>query len=158
MDIIVNLNFSDLYETTSRSLSIIGKRSVDDNGNLLFKDITLGTNEKEIIYDYFQQAIIDLMAETAAFISASTEESITLTLPTNHNTALEPFITKACRAYCVSFALYSWFTITAPRIASRYLDDCKRQLSAVIRITYEKTAPSAPDSSYSDVTGTVTKN
>lgn len=151
----ITLTYQSLYETASRSLSIIGKRSVDEQGNLLFKDITLGTREQEIITDYFRQAVIDLSAELAAFITASTETAITLTLPTNHNTALDSFIQKSCESYCISYALYSWLFITAPRIAPRYLDDCKRQLAAVIRLVHEKKAPEAPAASPLDITTTV---
>lgn len=137
----INISYATLYEEVSRSLSIIGKRSVDDDGTPLFKDITLSSREQEIISDYIRQAAIDIAAETAAFITASTDQSVTLTLPTNSNQALEPFIQKSCAEYCVSYALYSWLFITAPRIAPRYLDDCKRQLSAVVRLVHEKKAP-----------------
>lgn len=307
----ITLSYADLQATVERSLSVIGKRSTDDNGKRIFTDITLGSREKEIIHDFFRQAVIDLSAETAAFITAESttngnntsatrqisfwtnqapsnftsqvtengqllynyesrklykftltflynqyapsatdlfkyngrfyksvnntptpltaeevaaltdaqkaaakvvisynaglpqpteadiyvihnnslyrsrrvvdfsEEtiltnvtyytptgyayqwqygtmqrvidgndeavSITLTFPTNHNSILEKFIHDSCKAYCVSYALYSWFTVTAPRIAGKYLEDCKRQLSAVIRLVYDKKAPQAPE-------------
>jgi hypothetical protein len=134
-------DYTALYGKVSRSLSIIAKRSTDENGNRLFADITLGTNEKGIIEDYFRQAVIDLVTELEAFITAETDTSFTVTLPSNHKSALEPSIGKSCDEYCVSYALYSWFTISAPRIADKYLGDMKRQLSAVIRLVNEKEAP-----------------
>jgi len=149
----VTLNYTTLAETVDRQLSIIGKRSTDDNGNLLFKDITLGTREKDLITDYIRQAVIDFSVETAAFITAEVPDtSITLTFPSNHNAVLESFIQQSCNAYCVSYTLYSWFTVTAPRIAEKYLDDCKRQLAAVIRLVNEKKAPTGT----SDVLSTTT--
>lgn len=134
-------DFTALYGKVSRSLSIIGKRSIDDQGNLLFKDITLGSNETEIINDYLRQAVIDIVTELSAFITAESGDAITVTFPTNHNSNLDTFIGKSCDEYCVSYALYSWFTVTAPRIAEKYLGDCRRQLAAVIRMSNEKTAP-----------------
>ena len=154
----ITLNFTNLYNVVARTLSIVGKRSTDDKGNRIFTDITLGTNEKEIISDYFRQAVIDLSAETAAFITASsdtTNQTITLTFPTNHNSQLETFIQKSCEAYCVSFALYAWLNIVAPRIAERYSDDCKRQLAAVMRLVYDKKPPVSAVS-FSNPTGAVT--
>lgn len=155
MDITLNitLDFDTLYETVARSLSIIGKRSTDDNGNLLFKDITLGSREKEIVSDFFRQAVIDLSAELSGFITTASSASVTFTLalPENHNAALDPFIRKSCEAYCVSYALASWFVITAPRIADKYAKDCTRQVSAVIRLVYEKKAPTAPQTSPLDI-------
>ena len=140
----ITFNYSELAAKVDRQLSIVGKRSTDENGKLIFTDITLGTNEKELINDYIRQAVLDIAAETAAFITDS-ETNITLTFPDNHNDQLDPFIQKSCDAYCVSFALWSWFTITAPRIADRYLEDCKRQLAAIIRLIHDKMAPATPE-------------
>jgi len=182
------ISYLGLYEAVERSLSIIGKRMIDDHGNLLFKDITLGTNEKEIISDYFRQAAIDIATETSAFITehwpdAATRcgcvcplsmhlqckhnvvpdgccagEVVILELPSNHNDALCGFIQKSCEAYCVSFALYSWFNITAPRLSEKYLGDCKRQMASVTRLIHEKKAPEYPEEDYSSVTGEITQN
>jgi len=139
----ITLNYSNLAAVVDRQLSIVGKRSTDEEGKRLFTDITLGTREKALIDDYIRQAVIDISTETAALITAGSMTAITLTFPSNHNSVLETFIQQSCEAYCVSFALWSWFTITAPRIADRYLDDCKRQLASIIRLTNEKKAPAA---------------
>lgn len=140
----ITISYDSLYATVSRSLSIIGKRSVDDQGNLLFKDITLSSIEKEIVYDYFEQAVVDIANETAAFITNSYSDAIVLSFPGNHNDSLDVFIQRAASTYIVSHALYSWLFITAPRIAPRYLEDCKRQMTAIIRLINEKKAPEQP--------------
>lgn len=137
----ITINYANLYGIVERSLSIIAKRSVDDQGNPLFDNITLGSRETEIVSDFIKTASVDLATETSAFITASTDNSITLTFPTNHNAALEDFIQKACDGYCVSYALYSWLTVTAPRLAEKYQGDYNRNLSAVIRLVNDKKAP-----------------
>ncbi len=147
----ITLNYSNLAAVVDRQLSIVGKRSTDDEGKRIFTDITLGTNEKSLIDDYIRQAVIDITTETAAFISAGTMTQVTLTFPTNHNTVLDTFIQQCCEAYCVSFALWSWFTITAPRIADRYLEDCKRQIASIIRLIHDKKTPAAATSSPLDI-------
>lgn len=151
----ITLNYTTLYAIVERSLSIIGKRMADDNGNTLFQDITLSSRETELINDYFRQAVIDLSASTAAFITGSTDTSITLTLPDRNNSALEPFIQKSCEAYCTSYALHAWFNITAPRLANKYADDCNRQMAAINRLLHEKSAPTAATSSPTDVETTI---
>lgn len=153
----ITLNYETLYGIVSRSLSVIGKRSRNEDGTADYENVTLGSREKEIISDYFRQAVIDLSAELSAFITGGTDTGITfiLDLPESHKASLEPFIAKSCEAYCVSFALYSWFDVTLPRIAPRYLDDCKRQLAAVIRLIHEKKAPEAATSSPLDVVAEV---
>ena len=141
----ITLEYTSLYATVERSLSIIGKRSIDDNGNPLFIDITLGTRETELINDYIRNAVIDLAAELGGFITGETDvtasDTITITLPTNHNSNLEGFIAKSCKAYCVSYALHSWFMLTAPKLVEREAGNMNRQLSAVIRLIHEKKAP-----------------
>ena len=66
----ITLDYSTLYAIVARSLSIIGKRSVDDNGTLLFRDITLGSREHAIINDYFNNAFVVLCSELGQFITA----------------------------------------------------------------------------------------
>lgn len=155
--ITISLNYDSLYEVVSRSLSIVGKRIRDDKGTPEYEDVTLGSREKEIIMDYLRQAVIDLSAELSAFIVGGTDTGITffLDMPDNYKESLGPFVHESCEAYCVSYALYSWFFIAVPRIAPRYLDDCKRQLAAVIRLIHEKKAPEAATSSPLDVVAEV---
>ena len=152
----IQLTFDTLYGTFSRTLSILGKRSVDEEGNRHFSDITLSTLERPLADDYFDQAIIDLVTESDAMVTASTDESITLDFPANHNAALEPAVKKACQAYCVSYALYSWLTLVAPKLAPKYLTDCQRQSGAVIRLIHQKNPPTAGAANPLDVTSTVT--
>lgn len=141
----ITINYSTLYNKVARSLSVIGKRIVDENGNTLFGDITLSSRETEIMTDFFKQAVIAITAETASFVSGSKPNtSITLTFPDNHNRDLDPFIQDACDEYCVSYALYSWFVVTEPKIAEKYNADSVRQLAVINRHIHEKNAPSAP--------------
>lgn len=153
---VITLDSNTLAGEVKRSLSIIGKRSVDDKGEPAYKDITLGSLEDPLLADYFRQAVIDISTETAAFITAASDTQITLTFPTNHNTVLETFIQQSCEAYCVSYALWSWLTITAPRIASRYLEDCKRQIGSIIRLIHDKKSPTAAASSPLDISTSIT--
>lgn len=155
----INIVYTDLLEVVKRSLSIIGKRSTDDNGNRLFSDITVGTNEESIINDYLQQAVIDIAAELSTFITY-TGGTATMNVPmqNNQDAAVEPFIQQAADAYCVSYALYSWFDITAPRLVEKYANDCKRQLNAIVRLVNDKRPPKASTDSYLDIDTDVTDN
>ena len=142
----ITLDFTQLAKEVKRSLSVIGKRSIDENGNLMFKDITLSSLEEPLLNDYLQQAVIDLVTEADTFITASTESSLTVTFPTNHNNALDAAIAKVCKAYCVSYALYSWFSVVAPRLTEKYKGDCTRQAGALIRLIHSKKQPTVDDS------------
>lgn len=147
----ITINFTNLYTTVARSLSIIAKRSVDDNGESTFKNITLGTREVDIISDYLRQAAIDVATELSAFITASTDTSVTITMPDNYNSSLQPFVQKSYDAYCVSYALYSWLFITAPRLAEKYSGDCTRQIQALVVLLHQKKSPTPVASSPLDI-------
>ncbi len=145
----ITLSYTNIIGIIERSLAIIGKRSVDDNGQPLYKDIILGSREKGILKDHIDEAVQHVVAESAAFVSDSSindtdSDTITLTLPYNHNTALEPFIQRSFNTYCVTYTLYSWFTVTAPTLAKKYQDSSTLQLTALVKLIHEKQAPKAP--------------
>lgn len=66
----ITFDYGALYETVARQLSIIGKRSVGEDGKLLFTDITIGTRERDIIGDFFTNAFVDLTSQLTQFVSA----------------------------------------------------------------------------------------
>ena len=140
----IEINQQSIYDIVSRSLSIIGKRSVDDQGNRLFEDITLGSNEKAIIEDYVNNAVNALVTELSGFVSNynSSTSTITVTLPGNHNSDIDTFIEKSFNGYIVAYCLYSWFFITAPKIADKYQGDMAIQLASLVRMLHGKKAPS----------------
>jgi len=141
----ITLNYTSLYDTVARSLSIIGQRSVDDNGNLLFKDITLGSREKDIIYDYFRSAINGLAADLRQYVTAVTSSStsftLTVSLYDDANSNLSSTVVQAVKDYVTAYALYSWFTITAPRISEKYKEDAMNQRNFVIAQTFHRQRP-----------------
>lgn len=159
----ITLTYTDLAATVKRSLSIIGKRSVDADGNLLFKDVTLGTLEEPILHDFFLLAVTDITTEAESFVTASADESVTLSFPSNHNDALEKVISDACKGYCVSYALYSWFQVVAPRLVEKYLGDCRRLMGSLVRLVNQKKPPTTPQADSADIsplsaTTTITSN
>lgn len=143
MDIVIT--YSDISAIVERSLSIIGKRSVDDAGNLLFKDITIGTREKDILKDYYKSAIMHIAAETRQYIrletDATTSFTIRLTLDDDANPQLETSIKQAITEYIVAYALYSWFTVSAPRLYQKYLTDSQNALSYLTYQIYNRKRP-----------------
>lgn len=141
------LNYTELYAVVERSVSIIAKRSVDDQGNHLFDNITLGSRETEIINDYFRSAIVSLAADLRQYVTleqASTSSyTIAITLYPDYNNKLENTIVQAIKDFMVAYALYSWFTISAPRIADKYLSDANAQKSYIIAQVFHRQRPSS---------------
>ena len=146
----ITLTYSDLYGVMDRSLSIIGKRSIDEKGNRLFNDITFGSREKELANDYFRSAIVALAADLRQFVSLETQSTtaftITITLYEDYNDDLDATITQAIKDYIVAYALYSWFVITAPRIYEKYLAESERYRSYIRDQVFHRQRPATlPD-------------
>ena len=164
MDKTFTFAFSQLYESVARQLSIISKRSVSDDGKSLFGDITIGTREKDIVADFLINAVVDLTSRFSALITSTQDNagsginkqiSITITVPSNWNNALYFPLEKAMDNYCINYTLYSWFTVTAPKIAEKYLADSQNQLVSVVRLIHEKKEPSAATSNPVDINTSV---
>lgn len=143
----ITLSYIDLYGVVERTLSIVAKRSIDDQGNRLFDNITLGSREKTLVYDYFRSAIVGLAADLRQYVTvetpAETQYTVTITLYDDANAALTSTITQAIKDYIVAYALYSWFTITAPRINEKYLADANAQKSFIIAQVFHRQRPAA---------------
>lgn len=141
----ITISYTELYGVVERSLSIIAKRSVDDQGNRLFDNITLGSREKTLMYDYFRSAIVGLAADLRQYVTVETPSTesytVTVTLYDDANTALTETIKQAIKDYIVAYALYSWFTVTAPRIHEKYLADSNAHKSFIIAQMYHRKRP-----------------
>ena len=71
----------------------------------------------------------------------ATNVELVVTVPDNWNTALVYSLRQALYNYCIAYALFSWFTVTAPHISQKYLLDTQRQMAAIIGMIHEKTDP-----------------
>lgn len=148
------VNTSAIKGTVKRSLSIIGKRAVDDNGNLLFEDVTLGSKEESIIEDYITNAVTDVAGALTDLVTSWTGSTLTIDTPSNKKCS-DNVITTVIDAYIVSYSLYSWFVITAPKIADKYQTDMNSQLASLVRLCLCKDSPQTPSGSYTDINGSV---
>lgn len=92
------------------------------------------------------------------FMGIDSYMDITLTVPNNWNEALTLPLETSLKNYSVAYAIHSWFVVTAPTLAEKYLADAQRQLAALRALIHEKKEPATPTQTYGDVGGTVTSN
>lgn len=142
----IEITYSDISSIVERSLSIIGKRSIDEKGNLLFKDITIGTREKEILTDYYKSAVMHIASELRRYVtletSATASYTIQLTLDDDYNDKLQNTIIQSVKEYIVAYSLYSWFTVTAPAIYKKYLADAQNAMGYLTYQVFHRKRPS----------------
>jgi hypothetical protein len=79
---------------------------------------------------------------------------LVVTTPDNWNASLQLSLRQSLTNYCVSYALYSWFTITAPHISEKYLQDSQRQILTVLDMIHEKMPSQESQYNYNDINGT----
>ena len=137
--------FANITEKVKRSLSIIGKRAKDDNGNTLFADITLSSIEEGIIRDFTDAAITEIVNEVRRLLKTFSFHTatnigidLTLLLPDDYNEALDTMIASAIDNFCTAYSLYSWFVITAPRISEKYRADANAHLQLIISMLFHR--------------------
>lgn len=140
----ITLNYTELMNVVERSLSIIGKRSVDENGNALFSTITLSSREKEILRDFLRSSFVSLATALRQFVSfegvTDAGYQIRVTLY-DSNPALEKTTIQAIKDHVVDYTLYSWFTVTSPTIAQKYLADANAQLNFLDAQVFHRQRP-----------------
>lgn len=140
----ISVTSSTLKEKVKRSLSIIGKRAVDANGNNIFEQITLSTNEEPILDDFFAAAIAAIAADLrkiATLASANSGYTLTLDNPRIHATRLTVALKTAVDNYMVAYALFSWFVVTAPKIADKYRVEADNHRALILAMALEKEPP-----------------
>jgi hypothetical protein len=79
---------------------------------------------------------------------------LVVTSPDNWNSAQQLALRQSLYNYCVSYALFSWFTVTAPHISQKYLQDSQRQILTIMDMVHEKNPSQESPYSYNDINGT----
>ncbi len=152
----ISISIDKITEKVQRSLYIIGKRSSNDDGTSLFQDVSLSTNETDLISDYVYVAFQHIQTELAKFVTISQVEEhstenvfISAEMSVDDNSG-SLTLDKTVELYCVSYALYSWFVFSVPRIADKYNRDCETLMADIIRIVHNKKEPEASADDYED--------
>lgn len=137
----ININKTDIVSKITRHLSVIAKRAKDAQGNLLFSDITVSQQEKEVFTDMILSAASAVASELTPFMG------VTLLTPEPPSTDAGGFTPRANEAVIpdatnpgttVPDASPSGikFLITVTRNTDAHLDDTtgknNKNLSAVL--------------------------
>ena len=86
-----------------------------------------------------------IAAELRQFVRLETPTTTTytvrITLDNDANPALEDSIKQAVTEYLVAYMLYSWFTVSAPRLYQKYLADSQNALSYLTYQVFNRKRP-----------------
>lgn len=116
-----------------------------------------------------KQAVATFEAQMAEFLDAGTgtindtlsdsQSQFTITLVVNdrYNNGLAKPMSSLCEDYLINKMLFMWWNSRDQKFAAQFVINAQDSLEHV-RLCLAKTAPSASQSSYTDVTGSVTTN
>lgn len=136
----ININKTDIVSKITRHLSVIAKRAKDAQGNLLFSDITVSQQEKEVFTDMILSAASAVASELTPFMG------VTLLTPEPPSTDAGGFTPRANEAPAPGTTVPDAspsgsitgikFLITVTRNTDAHLDDTtgknNKNLSAVL--------------------------
>lgn len=151
----------DIINEVERSISIIGKRAVDANGNRIFSFVTLGSGEKGLLSDYVDSAVVNIAAATREFFeyktctcetenttaestdtTAEATDLVEFGFRTDADANLSLPLSAACQKYIVGYCLYSWFTVVQRPLAEKYLAECTAALTCIMSMLRHREKPS----------------
>ena len=90
-----------------------------------------------ILPNRFQLRIVE-KAKNSRHTATNIGIELKLTLPDDYNDALDTTIGTAIDGFCTAYSLYSWFVVTAPRLAEKYRADANAQLQMVVSMLFHR--------------------
>ena len=155
----MTLTFSTLKSDIQRHLSVIGKRQYNKDGQNMFANITVSSEERPIFDHYIMGAaetVEGMLRPLVTAFSVSSGTSITLTLTNSRGAAnfddrCKEFVTS----FIIAYTLNEYLGMNYPDLAKKYQDEATNYMQSLMLYAFEKEAPTASSSSYANVTGTV---
>ena len=155
----MTLSFSTLKSDIQRHLSVIGKRQYTKEGQNMFANITVSSEERPIFDHYITGAaetVEGMLRPLVTAFSITSGTSITLTLT---NSRGKTDFDDRCKDYVTSFiiayTLNEFLGMNYPDLAKKYQDEATNYMQTLVLYAFEKEPPTSSASSYANVTGTV---
>lgn len=148
-----------LMPDIKRHLSIIGKRLYTKEGKNLFSDITLSSAEDyQIIQQYVYAAAQDVEAICRPLVSSFTlsGDDVVIVLANSRGASdFESRTTELVKSFIELYTVGEYLAMVHPDIAQKYHADARQRMESLVEYVFFKTPPTAPNYSYSDITGNI---
>lgn len=144
-DTSTTINISSIKDDVKKTLSLVGKRSVDRQGNTLFASVTLSSAEECLIDSFLNEGVHIFFGEVAPVVFGSEDgEIITLAINASrvNETKLSLFQSNA-EGFVKNFALKKAFNASGQTEQSKNADLTMQQhLDSAIKLVFCKDSPS----------------
>jgi len=157
--ITLSVSYDEIKTKALRLLSVLGKRTVTQDGNSQFTRVQVSTAEEPLIIDFVEKAFQDIMEKIAPCVSNYTD---------NENGAVcdisffswsklnESAITSMFRSkvydYCMSIAIADYLSLYFPQQSQFYKDRAFGILSSILSVCYTKRPEEAEGSYFTSTT------
>lgn len=142
----ITLDYAKITDTVTRTLSVIGKRAADANGNSLYDVVTLGSNELPILHDYIRTAALAMLSAASSLFRETSESDDGISLVSCGGYSLhhrKDQLMRFAEGYAVAYSLARWLSIALPAQAELYAADAQQQLARFAKLAK---APEIPHS------------
>jgi len=141
----MTITFSDIRSAIKRHLSIIGKRLYSKDGQNMFSNITVSSNEDPIFNQYISAAAQNVEALLRQLVStysvvADTSISITLT-NTRGTTDYDTRCGELIKSYITLLSTGEYLAMTHPDIAEKYRADAASAIQSLLSYAFYKEPP-----------------
>lgn len=159
----LSVSYPDMKTKTLRLLSVLGKRTVAENGDSQFARVQVGSAEEPLISDFVKKALHDIIAKITPCVTNYEEDGETVSFTvtnvrwdTTATSGLAQTFTYSVIDYCVSTAIADYLSLYFPQQAQFYKERAAGILASIISVCYFKQPDAVSESYYDSTTGTAT--
>lgn len=159
----LSVSYPDMKTKTLRLLSVLGKRTIGENGDSQFTRVQVGTAEEPLINDFVKKALHDVIAKITPCVSNYTEDGETVSFTvtnvrwdTTVTSGLAASFTYSVIDYCVSTAIADYLALYFPQQSQFYKERAAGILASIISVCYFKQPDAVSESYYGSTTGEAT--
>lgn len=154
----INLSIADIKYDIQDKTYLTGRSRYDGNNEELTANMRANDDEENLnqimrsvtnafsnLKTFLAEYIVDLgITADNKLLSASTDLSLALSLPSNFNESGRTTIANGCHQYIVNSAISEWFLITNKADAADYVTLAQNSLKVVRNAINRRTPPSQP--------------
>lgn len=139
------IDISTIKNDVKKTLSLVGKRSVDRQGSTLFASVTLSSAEEDLIDSFLSEGVYLFFGELAPIVSGSEDgETISLSIDASRvNEAKLSLFQSNAIGFVKNFALKKAFEASGQTEQSKNADLTMQQhLDSAVKLVFCKDSPS----------------
>lgn len=140
----MQITFSEIKTLVKKHLSVIGKRSFNKNGDNIFSNITLSTNEDPLLNLYIAEAMQNIesfMRQLVTSFSVDTDSVSISFVNTRGASSFEGRCREFVVTYATNYTISEYLAMTHPDLAAKYEKQSAFNMQSFMSYAYSKEPP-----------------